>query len=82
MEVKRAGAAVFILFPSGGMWSVVPVGDNTLPHRIEATLGASFKWSTPLSSSVLGMLRVGEKGLFEIFRLILDEGHAGEYPVY
>lgn len=61
---------------AGLIWSLVPFGGNTLPHRVEHLLDLSFNGAALVVSFLIGMLGVGALGvatLFQAFEIHTDD---------
>ncbi len=57
--VVVVGGAVLLAALAGVLWSIAPIGGETLPHRVAATAGVSFRLAAlfvSLVSAVLGVV--------------------------
>ncbi len=57
--IRLVGSVVFALFLLGVTWSIIPLGEETLPHRVETLWDIPFVFATLLVSLSLSMLAIG-----------------------
>jgi hypothetical protein len=57
--IRFVGAVMFTLFLLGVTWSIIPLGEETLPHRVETLLDIPFVFATLLISLSLSVLAIG-----------------------